>query len=415
MMKNFSWKKLLLIVCTGLIVFYNTPSVLAFCGFFVAKADAKLYNSSSRVVIARIGDRNIFYMSNDYQGDVKDFARIVPVPVIPKREQVRIGNQELIEKLDTFTAPRLVQYYDDVQKLWWEEAGPIIIPTTIVIVIATSLFMGYKKKKLFDVLLILQMIFIPILIFFNPNILYTIASLNPILIITAIVIVITPLLFIGYKKKNLLKVLVTWFVIYILIVIALPSFLIQANKGKSSYYTNNAQVTIADKFTIGEYDITILSAKQSNGLTTWLNDNGYKVPNNAKAMLQDYIQKGMKFFVVKVNLAALEKTGNGFLRPIVLEYNSPKLMLPIRLGTLNAKSDQDLIIHILSSDDYQKHEYFEVGNYRTVFIPTDQNKSYRFKPSGEELPSFIQNEFGEFYQAMFQREYERYGKNVAFV
>jgi hypothetical protein len=29
-------------------------------------------------------------------------------------------------------------------------------------------------------------------------------------------------------------------------------------------------VTIEEKFTVGEYDILILSAKESNGLATWL-------------------------------------------------------------------------------------------------------------------------------------------------
>ncbi|MGA1285758.1 MAG: DUF2330 domain-containing protein, partial [Prochlorothrix sp.] len=33
-----------------------TPA-LAFCGFYVAKADTKLYNQASQVIIARDGDR----------------------------------------------------------------------------------------------------------------------------------------------------------------------------------------------------------------------------------------------------------------------------------------------------------------------------------------------------------------------
>ena len=37
-------------------------------------------------------------------------------------------------------------------------------------------------------------------------------------------------------------------------------------------------VTIEAQFTVGEYDIVILSAKESNGLQTWLNRNGYKIP-----------------------------------------------------------------------------------------------------------------------------------------
>ncbi len=128
-------------------------------------------------------------------------------------------------------------------------------------------------------------------------------------------------------------------------------------------------------------------------------------------MLQSYIAQGMKFFVVKVNLTEFEKSGYGFLRPIVLDYESPKFMLPIRLGTLNSPGEQDLIIHILSPDGYA-----EVSNYRTAPISTDTT-SRKNEPSGEELPYFLKNQgnFGRFYEAMFQQEYERQGKNVAFL
>ena len=36
----------------------------AFCGFYVAKADAKLFNKSSQVVIVRDGTRTVMTLSN---------------------------------------------------------------------------------------------------------------------------------------------------------------------------------------------------------------------------------------------------------------------------------------------------------------------------------------------------------------
>ena len=41
----------------------------AFCGFFVAKADTKLFNKASKVVLARDGDRTVMTMSNDFKGE----------------------------------------------------------------------------------------------------------------------------------------------------------------------------------------------------------------------------------------------------------------------------------------------------------------------------------------------------------
>ena len=88
-------------------------SALAFCGFYVAKVDTELFNESSKVILARDGNRTILTMANDYQGDVKDFALVVPVPVILDESQIQVGDPALLERIDAYSAPRLVEYFDD--------------------------------------------------------------------------------------------------------------------------------------------------------------------------------------------------------------------------------------------------------------------------------------------------------------
>jgi hypothetical protein len=348
---NQRWRKYtLVLLCVLLISLSVAPAALAFCGFFVAKADSKLYNSSSQVIIAHNGKRNIFFMANDYQGDVQDFARIVPIPVVPRREQVRISNNEIIQALDNFTAPRLVEYVD---KPCQAEFDLYLLVAVIATAIGSAVWF--------------------------------------------------------IRRGRWIGVLLWFFFIGLLFTVALPSLLSQTNKAKQVFENALNVVTVEDQFTVGEYDITILSANESNSLTNWLVKNGYKIPAKAEPMLESYIQQGMKFFVTKVNLQAFQKQGYGFLRPIVLDYESDKFMLPIRLGTLNGLADQDLTVYILSPKGYA-----EVANYRTLLIPTDA-KSTKSEPSGQELPEFIKNDFGNFYQSLFQQEYERSGKNAAFL
>ena len=81
-----------------------------------------------------------------------------------------------------------------------------------------------------------------------------------------------------------------------------------------------------------------------------------------------------------------------------MAYESPKFMLPIRLGMVNATTEQDLIVYVLSPKGQA-----EITNYRTVNVPSDA-----------EIPIFVKNEFGDFYNAMFQTAYTREGKKVAF-
>ena len=65
-------------------------------------------------------------------------------------------------------------------------------------------------------------------------------------------------------------------------------------------------------------------------------------------LLQPYIRSNTKFFVAKVNLGEYDKRGLTYLRPLQMAFESPKFMLPIRLGMANAKKEQDLIVFALS-------------------------------------------------------------------
>jgi hypothetical protein len=141
-------------------------------------------------------------------------------------------------------------------------------------------------------------------------------------------------------------------------------------------------VTIEASYTVGEYDILILSANESGGLIKWLKKNDYKLPSGAEKVVDSYIKQDMRFFVAKVNLEEQSKLGYQFLRPLQVAYESNKFMLPIRLGTLNAHGKQELYVYALT-----RTGRVETTNYRTV-----------------KVPEFVQGEFAEFYRDMFTRQ-----------
>ena len=86
--------------------------VQAFCGFYVAKAGAELYNNKSEVILVRDGKNTTITMSNDFAGDVKDFAMVVPVPNVLDRNDIQIVDRSIFQMLDAYSAPRLVEYFD---------------------------------------------------------------------------------------------------------------------------------------------------------------------------------------------------------------------------------------------------------------------------------------------------------------
>src|SRR4051812_4399085 len=84
----------------------------AFCGFFVAGGDAKLTNNASQVVLLRSGHHTVMTMSNNYQGPPENFAMVVPVPVVLKKEDVKTLPADVFDHIDTLSAPRLVEYWE---------------------------------------------------------------------------------------------------------------------------------------------------------------------------------------------------------------------------------------------------------------------------------------------------------------
>ncbi|MGH7823362.1 MAG: DUF2330 domain-containing protein, partial [Candidatus Binatia bacterium] len=174
---------------------FSAGEAAAFCGFYVGKADATLYNGASQVVVARNGDRTVISMMNDYKGELTEFALVVPVPVVLEKGQIHIGDRKLFERIDAFTAPRLVEYHDPnpCQVMYWRSDDRPM---------ATAEMKAAAPAR---------------------------------------------------ERASALG------------------------------------VTVEAEYTVGEYDIVILSAKESDGLETWLRESGYRIPAGASRALQPYI------------------------------------------------------------------------------------------------------------------------------
>jgi hypothetical protein len=158
-------------------------------------------------------------------------------------------------------------------------------------------------------------------------------------------------------------------------------------------------VKIEAQYTVGEYDILILSAEESSGLTTWLKQNQYKIPDGAEKVLESYIKQKLKFFVAKVNLKEQSQLGYTYLRPLQVAYESAKFMLPIRLGTVNATGPQELFVFALSPKGR-----VETTNYRTVKLPT-----------GMDIPLYVKDKFADFYKALYADQVKKENMKAVFL
>ena len=85
----------------------------AFCGFYVSDSEAELSNDASFVVLLRDGTRTVMTMRNDYVGPPSDFALVVPLPSSIDENDVHVIDDETLDRVERFTSPRLVEYFDE--------------------------------------------------------------------------------------------------------------------------------------------------------------------------------------------------------------------------------------------------------------------------------------------------------------
>ena len=278
----------------------------AFCGFYVAQADTKMFNHSSKVVLARDSQQTSITMASDYEGKPDQFALVIPVPSFIEKSQISVVDTKTIDHLDSFTQPRLVQYFD-------EDPCRTVSPLAVL---------SFADRT--------------------------------------------------YRTAA-----------------------VAASPAPPAY----AGVKVEARYDVAEYDISILSAEQSDGLIRYLTDNGYKIPAGAEPVVSSYIKQKMHFFVAKVDVKRLNDLGRAYLKPLQVRYETSKFMLPLRLGTVNADGPQDLTIYALT-----RRGRVEASNYRTVKVPSDVD-----------VPLFVAGDFPNFYKATFDHAVERENMHGVFV
>src|SRR5215471_2805597 len=202
-------KRMLFGVALAAALASSSATIAAFCGFYVGKADTKLFNRASQVVLVRDGDRTVMTMASDFQGALEEFAIVIPVPTFLKREQIHVGDKALVDHLDAYSAPRLVEYFDQNPCAPTRDYALRMAPAAQAAV---------------------------------------------------------------------------------------------GGRGGAMERAKSLGVTVEAQYTVGEYDILILSAQESTGLETWLRQNGYRIPPGASSVIASYLKQNMRFFVARVNL-----------------------------------------------------------------------------------------------------------------
>ncbi len=291
-MKNFFLVLLLFLA----FFFLNLVKLNASGGFYLSKSDKKMFNRSSQIAMARDHHKTVLTILNDYLGESKEFAILIPLPEIGKSD-IRVLDQAPFDRLEEYSSPRLIKYFD-------EKVCPA----------------GFEKELL-------------------------------------------------QSKES-------------------P---IEANKASQ-------KIKIKIEYAEGKYEVLTAPANKNEELEDWLIEKGYKIPKQNFSAIEGYLNRKMKFILVKISLKEKVKSNFVFLRPIQIEFESPNFILPIPLTKTNDRFPQDVLIYLLT-----RQGRVEMTNFHNAPVPSQLD-----------LPFYIERDFKGFYQAMLSEQFKKSEKKLIF-
>jgi hypothetical protein len=122
------------------------------------------------------------------------------------------------------------------------------------------------------------------------------------------------------------------------------------------------------QFVTAEYDVTVLSAADSQALDAWMKGQKLVLPEGGDAYLAPYAKAGWRFVVAKVNVLKVFFIRNhGLLSPLRIVFDTDDFQLPLRPALINSPpGGQDLVVNILA-----RGQRYEPANYASILADTN--------------------------------------------
>ena len=153
--------------------------------------------------------------------------------------------------------------------------------------------------------------------------------------------------------------------------------------GTSGQGRGEESVKVVEVKTVGAYEISILSARDSGALDHWLKAHDYNIPDGNAAIIDDYIRNGWYFIAAKIQLdrgVAFKLVNNaspkasadtdtarkilkrqlsaGELHPLLISFDSPRCVFPLKISSINGKP-AEISLYVLSSEALLERSSFD--------------------------------------------------------
>lgn len=115
-------------------------------------------------------------------------------------------------------------------------------------------------------------------------------------------------------------------------------------------------VSVVSEGTVGPYDTVVLQAENADVLITWLQDQGYNLPDELELVVEPYVASGQYFIALK--LSSDKDTGD--LAPLGMRYPATAASIPIQLTSVATIPDLPIEVFVIGESRAVPDNYLHV-------------------------------------------------------
>jgi len=107
----------------------------------------------------------------------------------------------------------------------------------------------------------------------------------------------------------------------------------------------SGSVRVLSRTAVGDYDVSVLAARDSSALAEWLRRNRYPLPDAARPIIASYIERGWVFVAMRVlDWVQARRPVMDAVTPIGIRFQAETLMFPLEISRVSAPAWTSLLL-----------------------------------------------------------------------
>ncbi|GDX78924.1 hypothetical protein LBMAG42_07350 [Deltaproteobacteria bacterium] len=131
---------------------------------------------------------------------------------------------------------------------------------------------------------------------------------------------------------------------------------LSASKDSAGGFEDGDGVSVVSEGTVGPYDTVVLQAENADTLITWLQEQGYNLPDEVELVVEPYVASGQYFVALK--LSSDKDTGD--LAPLGMRYAATAASIPIQLTSIATIPDLPIEVFVIGESRAVPDNYLHV-------------------------------------------------------